>query len=315
VTKTDREWKEILTMDEYRVLRKGGTEGPFSGKYNEHHEKGVYVCAACGAPLFSSETKYDHGTGWPSFWAPMDETHLEYRQDDSRGMRRAEVRCAACGSHLGHVFDDGPGPTGKHYCVNSVAMRFAPAGAASERPGAGSPATRPPSESLRPAPDMENKPLEVRTETATFAAGCFWGVEDKFRGVRGVLRTRVGYAGGRTPSPTYETVCTGKTGYAESVEVVFNPAVVSYERLLEFFFLFHDPTQVNRQGPDIGTQYRSAIFYHEEKQKAAALRMIEGLNRSGKYDKPVATQVVPAATFYEAEPYHQQYKEKLRKEL
>jgi peptide methionine sulfoxide reductase msrA/msrB len=315
VTKPDREWKEVLTRDEYRVLRKGGTERPFSGKYNEHHEKGVYVCAACRTPLFPSETKYDHGTGWPSFWAPADGTHLEYREDTSHGMRRTEVRCGVCGSHLGHVFDDGPEPTRKHYCINSVAMRFTPAGPPAERPGAGSPAARPPSKSPRPAPGMENSAFEARAETATFAAGCFWGVEDKFRGVQGVLRTRVGYAGGGIPSPTYEMVCTDKTGHAESVEVIFDPTVVSYERLLEFFFLFHDPTQVNRQGPDVGTQYRSVIFYHDEKQKAAALRMIESLNRSGRYDKPLATQVVPAETFYEAEPYHQQYKEKIRKGL
>jgi methionine-S-sulfoxide reductase len=153
----------------------------------------------------------------------------------------------------------------------------------------------------------------MKTEIATFAAGCFWGVEDKFRKVKGVLRTRVGYTGGHIPNPTYEMVCTDQTGHAEAVEVTFDPSVVSYEQLLEFFFLFHDPTQVNRQGADIGTQYRTAVFYHDEKQKRAALRFIKNLNRSERYERPLATQVMPAAEFHAAEPYHQQYYEKFRK--
>jgi peptide methionine sulfoxide reductase msrA/msrB len=285
VAKTDEEGKKTLTRDEYRVLRKAGTERAFTGKYNDHYEKGVYVCAACGPPLFSSEAKYDHGSGWPSFTAAADDSHLEYQEDKSLGMSRTEVRCAVCGSHLGHLFDDGPAPTFKHFCINSVAMDFRPAA----------------------APD-------IQTETATFAAGCFWGVEDKFRKVRGVLRTRVGYTGGQVHNPTYEIVCTDETGHAEAVEVIFDPSVVSYEQLLEFFFLFHDATQLNRQGPDIGTQYRSVIFYHDSKQKEAALKMIESLEKSGRFPKPIVTQVIPANEFFEAEHYHQQYLEKLRQD-
>jgi methionine-S-sulfoxide reductase len=152
-----------------------------------------------------------------------------------------------------------------------------------------------------------------QTAVATFAAGCFWGVEDKFRKLKGVISTRVGYSGGNVKNPTYRQVCSDKTGHAESIEIVYDPAAVSYDALLQRFFRFHDPTQVNRQGPDVGTQYRSVIFYHDESQKDAALKMIQDLNASGQFKRPIATQVVPAAEFYQAEDYHQQYYEKFRR--
>jgi len=285
--KTDKEWKDILTPDEYRVLRQAGTERPFTGKYNDLYEDGTYACGACGTPLFGSETKYDHSTGWPSFNSPIAENRLEYREDRSHGMVRTEVRCAACGSHLGHFFEDGPPPTRGHYCINSVALDFEPARRAEEVKKGG-------------------------TEKAVFAAGCFWGVEDKFRRINGVLSTRVGYTGGHAKDPSYQKVCSDTTGHAESVEVIFDPDKVGYRELLDAFFRFHDPTQVNRQGPDVGTQYRSAVFYWNDAQKEAALKAIEALNKSGHYDRPVATQVLPASEFYQAEDYHQKYYEKLR---
>jgi peptide methionine sulfoxide reductase msrA/msrB len=299
IIKTDQEWKKILTAEEYRVLRKAGTERAFSGKYNDHYEPGIYVCAACGTPLFASESKYDHGTGWPSFSAPIDKTHLDYRNDYSLLAKRVEVRCATCGSHLGHVFDDGPTPTGKHYCINSVALNFRPA------------------DSIQQKERREQIPSEKQssktTETATFAAGCFWGVEDKFLKIQGVLSTRVGYTGGTIKNPTYKLVCSDTTGHAEAIEIVFDPAVVTYTKLLERFFEFHDPTQVNRQGPDVGSQYRSAIFFHSEEQKKAALEMIEKLTGENKFSRPITTQVVQATEFYQAEDYHQKYYQKLRK--
>ncbi|MFZ2055391.1 MAG: bifunctional methionine sulfoxide reductase B/A protein [Candidatus Aminicenantales bacterium] len=288
IDKSDKEWKALLTPEQYRVLRQSGTERPFTGKYNDHNEEGIYVCGACGTPLFSSETKYDHGAGWPSFTAPVDESHIEYREDRAHGMVRTEVRCAVCGSHLGHVFEDGPAPTRKHFCINSIALDFKPT-------------------------SLTEEAKKAQTEKATFAAGCFWGVEDRFRRVRGVVSTRVGYTGGQTKNPTYQKVCSDTTGHAEAIEIIFDPSVVSYEELVDQFFGLHDPTQVNRQGPDVGTQYRSAIFYHNESQKEAALKAIERLNQSGKYDRPVATQVLPATEFYEAEDYHQQYYQKLRR--
>jgi peptide methionine sulfoxide reductase msrA/msrB len=303
IVKTEKEWKKILTPEQYRVLRQAGTERAFTGKFNDHYENGIYVCGACGTPLFDSRTKYDHDTGWPSFSAPVEESRVEYREDNSYGMRRTEVRCAACGSHLGHVFDDGPAPSGRHYCINSAALDFQPAAATQDKTA----------EKEKKSNEDNPTASAARKEVATFAAGCFWGVEDKFRRVKGVLSTRVGYTGGNAENPTYQLVCSDSTGHAESVEVIFDPAVTSYERLVENFFLFHDPTQVNRQGPDVGTQYRSVIFYHDEQQKATALGMIEKLEKSGRFDKPIATQVLPASEFYQAEDYHQQYYEKFRK--
>jgi peptide-methionine (S)-S-oxide reductase len=146
--------------------------------------------------------------------------------------------------------------------------------------------------------------------TATFAAGCFWGVEAAFRQVPGVTATRVGYTGGTTTNPTYKQVCTDRTGHAEAVEVSYDPARVSYDDLLRVFWEIHDPTQRNRQGPDIGTQYRSAIFYHDPEQEADARASKERLERSGVHKRPIVTEIVPAQTFYQAEDYHQQYLEK-----
>lgn len=300
VIKSEAEWKKILTPDQFRILRKGGTERAFTGEYDDFYGAGVYACAACGTPLFSSETKYDHGTGWPSFKAPIDEANVEYRADYSLLMKRIEVRCGVCGSHLGHVFDDGPRPTNRHFCINSVALNF----------------TSDNTDSIpkkSPTDKEQNRANKTGTETATFAAGCFWGVEHKFGQLKGVLSTTVGYTGGETKNPSYKQVCSDKTGHAEAVHVIYNPAEITYEELVSFFFKIHDPTQLNRQRLDVGSQYRSAIFYHDESQKETALKVIEELNASGRYNKPIATQVVPYSEFYKAEEYHQKYYEKMRK--
>jgi len=300
INKSDTDWKQALTPEQYNVMRKRGTERAFTGKYDNFYEPGTYVCAGCGTPLFSSRTKYDHGTGWPSFTEAVEPANVEFLDDHSFFMHRVEVRCAACGAHLGHVFDDGPAPTGKHYCINSVSLDFTPGDPASDQP-----ASKPEKGSGK----TKTAPLP-KTEVATFAAGCFWGVEYKFGQVKGVLGTTVGYTGGLTANPTYEDVCSNTTGHAEAVRVTFDPSVVAYEDLVREFFGFHDPTQLNRQGPDHGRQYRSAIFYHNEEQREIAERVKTELNQSGAFKKPIVTEIVSAPRFFKAEEYHQKYYQK-----
>lgn len=273
--KTDKEWKNALTPEQYRVLREKGTEAPFSGKYVRFNDKGRYVCAACGNELFDSDAKFESGCGWPSF-SDAKKGAVEFRRDLSHFMIRTEVICKKCGSHLGHVFDDGPKPSGKRFCINSVALDF----------------------------------TDRKTKKATFAAGCFWGVEAAFKKIKGVVSTTVGYTGGKAENPTYDDVCTGTTGHAESVLVEYDPEVVPYQRLLEVFWQIHNPTSFERQGNDSGSQYRAVVFYHDEGQKKAAIKSRE--EEQKKYKGKIMTEIARAGPFYEAEEYHQDYLDKNR---
>ncbi len=274
-----------LSPEERHVILEEGTERAFSGSLVDNKKKGIYVCRLCGLPLYESDTKFESGTGWPSFFKPVDPAHIREERDTTLGMVRIEAECARCRSHLGHVFDDGPRPTGLRYCMNSASLKFYKAGA-------------------------ELPPMSQPTEqsTAYFAGGCFWGIEDQFQQVPGVVDAVSGYQGGNVANPSYKEVCSGNTGHAESVRVTFDPGEVSYLQLLEWFFKFHDPTQKNRQGPDIGTQYRSAIFAADDKQLAEAKAFIQEQQNKEKFrNRKIVAEVVQAGRFFEAEEYHQDY--------
>lgn len=260
-----------LSAEEERVIIHKGTERAFTGKYTDHKPDGAYTCKRCDAALYQSSDKFDSHCGWPSFDDAID--GAVERIPDADG-RRTEIVCANCGGHLGHVFL-GEGYTTKNtrHCVNSISLNF----------------------------ESAEQPMPAR---AIFASGCFWGTEYHLSKVEGVLATTVGFTGGHKDKPTYKEVCNSNTGHAEAVEVIYDPAKVDFEELAILFFETHDPTQVNRQGPDIGLQYRSGIFYLNDEQKTVAEKLIGILEDKGY---AVATEVTAASTFWSAEDYHQDY--------
>ncbi len=310
--------RKILSKEQYEVTQECATEPPFQNKYWNHHEPGIYVDVVDGTPLFSSLDKFDSGSGWPSFTKPIDESTVAYNEDRSYGMIRTEVKSASAQSHLGHLFDDGPGPLHKRFCMNSASLRFVHAKDL-EKEGYGEYlALFPAFQQSGAFPQMPGKDETqtmaaeegVVTETAIFAGGCFWGVQELLRTIPGVIETSVGYTGGILPNPTYRDVSSGTTGHAEAVRIVFDPKKVSYQTLLEKFFSLHDPTTPNRQGNDIGNQYRSAIFYQHEQQKAQAEKTIKEWDLLGRWKRPIVTEVVKAGPFYVAEEFHQDYLQK-----
>jgi peptide methionine sulfoxide reductase msrA/msrB len=286
---------EKLTPEQRHILLDKGTERAFCGTLLDNHKKGVYVSRIGGLPLFKSDNKFNSGTGWPSFFQPFDPQHVRYVKDMSMGVARVEILDAKSGAHLGHVFEDGPPPTNLRYCLNSDALDFIEA-----KPDG----TIPWPEGMAP----------IATETAYFAGGCFWGVEDRFQQTPGVINAVSGYQGGTTPNPTYKEVCTDGTGYAETVMITYDPKQITYHQLLVDFFKYHNPTTMNRQGPDVGTQYRSAIFTASDQQQKEAEAFIAEQAKTDRFKgKTIVTQVVPiakAGPFYPAEAYHQDYHEK-----
>ena len=275
----DDEWKKVLSPEQYYVLREEGTERAYTGKLLLNKDKGIYKCAACGNELFTDEMKFDSHCGWPSFDKEIKGGKIITKEDNSHGMQRTEIECAKCGGHLGHLFDDGPTETGMRYCVNSLSLEFVP----------------------------ENK-LQ-KNDTIVLGGGCFWCVEAVYELLDGVEKVESGYAGGTVVKPTYKQVCAGNTGHAEVVKVIYNPGKISLEKILEVYFTVHDPTTLNRQGADVGTQYRSVVFYTNENQKKTVEKTIVLLTTKKAFDDPIVTEVKPLKNFYSAEGYHQDYYE------
>lgn len=269
-----------LTSEEQAVILHKATERPFTGEYDTVFAKGTYVCKQCNAPLYRSEDKFDAHCGWPSF---DDEISGAVKKIPDADGRRTEIICANCGAHLGHVFI-GEMLTSKNtrYCINSISMKFIPA-------------------------TEKTKTMDSVHETAYFASGCFWGTQYHFMKAKGVISTTVGYMGGHVKNPTYQKVCTGETGHMETTQVIFDKSKISYEDMVKLYFETHDFTQVGGQGPDIGDQYRSVIFYTSEEQRKIAEKYIVILTDKGY---KVATTLRVAPEFWKAEDYHQEYYEK-----
>jgi len=286
VIHTDSEWKKLLTPEQYRIMRTQGTEAAFCGGLLKNKEAGVYTCAACALPLFASGAKFESGTGWPSFFQPVASENILERADLSHNMVRTEINCKRCGSHLGHLFSDGPEPTGLRYCLNSESLAFVAEADLAKH--------------AEVVPPLE-------TAEVVIAGGCFWCVEAVFEEIDGVLEAESGYAGGDAKTANYEAVSTGKTAHAEAVRLVYDPKRVSLDQLLDAHFATHDPTTLNRQGHDVGTQYRSTIFYKNEQEKKTAESVIAHLGEVKKFSDPIVTTLEPLKEFYPAEIYHQNF--------
>lgn len=293
------ELAQKLTRMQFMVTQRDGTEPPFRNEYWDHHDAGLYVDVTTGEPLFSSRDKFDSGTGWPSFTRPIAAPHVVEHRDVTHGMVRVEVRSKAGDAHLGHVFDDGPAPTGLRYCINSASLRFVPAaelvaqgyGAYAAAFGV---AAAPVEAKAAVACATDGTGCATTTETAVLAGGCFWGMQELLREIPGVIETDVGYDAG-----------------AESVRIVFDPAQLSYADLLEhWYFRMHDPTTANRQGNDVGPQYRSAIFAQTPAQETIAAEVIAKVDASQRWPGKIVTKVEPAGAFTLADEGHQDYLQK-----
>ncbi|MBI2601706.1 MAG: bifunctional methionine sulfoxide reductase B/A protein [Deltaproteobacteria bacterium] len=292
------ELKKTLSPLQYKVTQEEATERAFDNEYWDNKKPGIYVDLVSGEPLFSSTHKYDSKTGWPSFFQPLEPEHLVSRDDYHFFTKRIELRSKLADSHLGHVFDDGPAPTGLRYCINSAALRFIPVEKLKEEGYE------------RYLPLFAEKGGQGMTEQtkATFAGGCFWCMEKPFDEVDGVISTSVGYTGGQKQAPTYKEVSAGGTGHAEALEVMFDPSKITYEKLLDVFWHNVDPVAKDRQFCDVGNQYRSEIFYHNAEQKKLAEASRKAIEEAKNLK--IATPISEAGEFYKAEEYHQEYYKK-----
>jgi peptide methionine sulfoxide reductase msrA/msrB len=309
VVLSDAEWRLRLTPEQYRIARGKDTERAFCGGLLRNKKPGMYVCVCCNLPLFESTAKFESGSGWPSFFQPVAKENIREERDVGHNMVRTEILCERCGAHLGHVFTDGPKPTGLRYCLNSEVLRFVPSEkltTIAKDSGNGSAGVSPAIEKAGGTPALQGAKDSHRAE-AVFAGGCFWCVEAVFRQLNGVLDVTSGYAGGDAKTANYESVSTGLTGHAESVKIVYDPRVVSYETLLRVHFATHDPMTLNQQGHDVGTQYRSAVFYANDEHKQIAEAMIADLTAAKVFPHPIVTTLEPLAAFYSAESHHQNY--------
>jgi len=281
---SDAEWKKVLSPDLYAVAREADTERAFTGTMWNSETKGTYYCATCGYKLFKSNQKFTSSCGWPSFFEQDNKESITFKEDNSYGMKRTEALCGRCNSHLGHLFDDGPEPTGKRYCMNAISLDFVPDGVTTSK---------------------SNENLE----TIVLGGGCYWCVEAVYENLEGVTKVISGFSGGTVINPSYEEVCTGNTGAAEVVEITYDKTKTNLDEIFQVFFTVHDPTTLNRQGADIGTQYRSVIFFKNEEQKKAAESLINELNSKNIYSTKVVTTLEPLIAFYPAADYHQNYYE------
>ncbi|HTE29347.1 MAG TPA: peptide-methionine (S)-S-oxide reductase MsrA [Chryseolinea sp.] len=271
VEKTQEEWKALLTPDQFNITRLKGTERAFSSVLCSYFEPGRYACICCGTELFDAETKFESGTGWPSFTQPIKGNAVAYHKDGSFGTLRIEALCNTCDAHLGHVFQDGPKPGGLRYCMNALSL----------------------------------KKIAVNEKKANFGGGCFLCTEAIFQRITGVVKVESGYSGGAVISPTYREVCNGTTGHAEIIEITYKPDEVSFDDLLRIHLSTHNPTTIDKQGADRGSQYRSVIFYRTTEEKQIAMKIIDEMQRS--YSDLIVTQLEMFEHFYKAEDNHQNY--------